>query len=67
MRGDIGLMTEVALGALLYVIDRSVGGASFTKAVGFAFSMVALHFLSVVVSTVAYRLSPLHPLYKFPG
>ena len=67
MRGDVGLVLEFALGTIMYAYRRSVLGSSVGAAVAFAFSMVAYHYLALAVATILWRISPLHPLAKFPG
>lgn len=67
MRGDHAALAEVVAVGLVFAIERSVGGAGTFQALGFAISMVALQIFSMAAVTVAYRISPFHPLAKFPG
>ncbi|OCH83852.1 hypothetical protein OBBRIDRAFT_808690, partial [Obba rivulosa] len=67
MRGDVGLLTEVALGVASFAYKRVVEGSGFGSAFGFALSIIFVHFASLALATVLYRISPLHPLYRFPG
>ncbi|EMD30730.1 hypothetical protein CERSUDRAFT_101048 [Gelatoporia subvermispora B] len=67
MRGEVGLLTEVALGAAAFAYKRMVEGGGIGSAVGFALSIVLVHFASLALATVLYRISPFHPLYDFPG
>ena len=67
MRGDVGLMLEFALGATLFLFRHTIQGAAVGNAIKFAFNMVAVHYLSLAAATVAWRLSPFHPLAKYPG
>ncbi|CAL1701534.1 unnamed protein product [Somion occarium] len=67
MRGDVGLLLEVALGGVIYAYQRSVQGATAGSALLFAISMIAYQYLSLALITVLWRISPFHPLAKFPG
>ena len=67
MRGDVGLVLELALGTIMYAYRRSVSGSSVGGAWAFAFGMVAYHYLALAIATILWRISPFHPLAKFPG
>ncbi|ETW76221.1 cytochrome P450 monooxygenase 18-like protein [Heterobasidion irregulare TC 32-1] len=67
IRGDVAVVVEslvfLALYAVIGIQQRHVGWT------GFALSSkcVMLHVGSIIMSTIAYRTSPFHPLYNFPG
>ncbi len=67
MRGDVGLVLEFALGTIMYAYRRSATGSSIGAALAFARSVVACHYLALAVATILWRISPFHPLAKFPG
>lgn len=67
MRGDVGLVLELALAVASFAYDRNVVGSSVNNALSFALSMVSLNYLSLAVATICWRLSPFHPLARFPG
>lgn len=67
IRGDLGLAFEFALALASYAYHRSAFGSSMGIALPFAFSVVAYHCLSLVAATIAWRISPFHPLARFPG
>lgn len=60
-------MLEFTLGATLFLFRHILQGAAIGSAIKFAFSMVAVHYLSLAAATVTWRLSPFHPLAKYPG
>ncbi|EMD41365.1 hypothetical protein CERSUDRAFT_89930 [Gelatoporia subvermispora B] len=66
MGGDIALVSEIAFGAAMYALKRSVEDSSSGSTM-FAISMVLIHFGTVALATALYRLSPFHPLARFPG
>lgn len=67
MRGDVGLVLELALGTIMYAYRRSVVGSNIGASLAFAFGIVAYHYLALAVATIIWRISPFHPLAKFPG
>jgi hypothetical protein len=66
IRGDVAVFFEFSLCLALYFSTRLQGEAVLAGLASTA-AAIACHLLSLVVSTVLYRLSPFHPLAKFPG
>jgi len=67
MRGDAWLALEI-LGAIgLFLTERHTYRSSMLSALSSMAKTVSYHIAGLVVSAVLYRLSPLHPLAKFPG
>ncbi|EMD40439.1 hypothetical protein CERSUDRAFT_91160 [Gelatoporia subvermispora B] len=67
IRGDVALVWEVALAATAYISKHSVEGCSAFASMAFALSFVLIHIGTIALATVLYRISPFHPLAKFPG
>ncbi|KAL1949854.1 hypothetical protein VTO73DRAFT_8735 [Trametes versicolor] len=66
IRGDCALLFYTAAGALLYTLIRLTSESPelpFTTTV----KLGSAYALSLLLTTVAYRVSPFHPLAKFPG
>ncbi|KAJ7650882.1 cytochrome P450 [Roridomyces roridus] len=63
-RGDYAACFYAVSGFVLYYITKSAG---IPDASQFTISLLAIHVLSALISTVIYRLSPWHPLANFPG
>lgn len=66
IRGDHALLFYTAAGALLYTLIRLTSQSAeppFTTTV----KLGSAYALSLLLTTVAYRISPFHPLAKFPG
>lgn len=67
IRGDVAVVVESLVFLALYaasgVRQRHVGWTCFALSSKY----VLLHVGSIIISTMAYRTSPFHPLYKFPG
>lgn len=66
IRGDYALLFYTAAGALLYTLIRLTSESPeppFTTTV----KLGSAYALSLLLTTVAYRVSPFHPLAKFPG
>lgn len=67
MRGDIWLALEI-LGAIgVFLTKRRKRGGSILSALSSTAKAVSCHVAALIASAVLYRLSPLHPLAKFPG
>ncbi|KAH7913697.1 cytochrome P450 [Hygrophoropsis aurantiaca] len=67
LRGDIALVIEsiCLIGTFVaHYLRHDVGALVSLQ---YATSRIAYHLLTIAFATVAYRLSPLHPLYCFPG
>lgn len=66
-RGDVSVgagLLAIAVGA---VYGHYMLHLSLLTSILSSLSFFAYHALTVVVATVLYRISPLHPLYKYPG
>lgn len=58
---------EFALGAASFFYSHIILGSEIGSGLVFATSVVLCHYLALAVVTIAWRISPFHPLYKFPG
>ena len=65
MRGDRAAVSYATAFVVLYgtAYQLSLTSAPLT----FTCVLVGIYTLSAVLCTIAYRLSPFHPLFKFPG
>lgn len=67
MRGDAWLALEI-LGAIgLFLTERHTYRSSTLLALSSTAKTISYHIAALIVSAILYRLSPLHPLAKFPG
>lgn len=67
MRGDTWLATELAIGIISFLCCAFALDQTFLASLALAPRLVQWHLIGLVVTALAYRLSPLHPLYKYPG
>ncbi len=67
LRGDVGLICELALGVVSFYYNRFESGAATESAVVFALTIVVYHYVALALTTITWRLSPFHPLAKFSG
>lgn len=51
----------------LSILNYVTAGTGVLHALAYAALLLAVHFACVVAITALYRISPLHPLYSFPG
>jgi hypothetical protein len=65
-RGDTFLLGEVVYAAALFVLFSRYQMPILAAALQ-ALSCIALQLFALVFTTVLYRLSPFHPLARFPG
>ncbi|KAH7926174.1 cytochrome P450 [Leucogyrophana mollusca] len=64
IRGDIALALETLIFVAIYLVNHAAGHSNpLRRALGF----LVIHALTLVSVTVTYRLSPFHPLARFPG
>lgn len=67
MRGDIWLALEIIGAIALFLTERYTHGRSMLSALSSVARTVSWHVTALIASAVIYRLSPWHPLAKFPG
>ncbi|KAF9053068.1 hypothetical protein BJ165DRAFT_835792 [Panaeolus papilionaceus] len=67
MRGYTWLATELAIGIISFLCCAFALDQTFLASLALAPRLVQWHLIGLVVTALAYRLSPLHPLYKYPG
>jgi hypothetical protein len=67
MRGDIWLVLEILGGIGLFLTERHTYGCSTLSALSSVARIISCHITALITSAVLYRLSPWHPLAKFPG
>lgn len=65
MRGDVALVLGLTTACALYAVRRV--SASASTSVLFAATMLVYHLGTIALATISYRLSPFHPLARFPG
>lgn len=67
LRGDTAVVVEVSAIVVSYLLLHFLDGAENGAALLAAFKLVALQITSLALFTLAYRVSPYHPLARFPG
>ncbi|KAK0495008.1 cytochrome P450, partial [Armillaria luteobubalina] len=67
VRGDVALLAMSFWTCLVAESYRIISGTSFLRAVQFSAYFSGIHLLTMGILTMAYRISPFHPLYRIPG
>ncbi|KAF8148431.1 cytochrome P450 [Crassisporium funariophilum] len=67
LRGDVALFTEIALFFAVFATSYLTLGKGAWASARISAAALFYHISTIVLTTVAYRLSPLHPLWSFPG
>jgi hypothetical protein len=67
MRGDFWLALEILAAVGLFSTERYTHGASTLSALSSTAATISCHVVALIASAVLYRLSPFHPLARFPG
>ena len=67
VRGDTFFVTTLAVYFALATLDVVGTGSGIIYALTNAALILSVHLICVVAIIVLYRVSPLHPLYSFPG
>lgn len=67
LRGDTAVVAELSALVVSYLLLHFLDGASHGAALLAALRLVALQITTLALLTLAYRVSPFHPLARFPG
>lgn len=67
MRGDVWLALEIVGAIGLFINERRTHGRSILSALSSVARTVSYHVAALIASAVLYRISPWHPLARFPG
>ena len=67
MRGDVALATHMAILLGCCLIRFFDGDVERWRLLSNPLKTIFLHDSAIVLTTIAYRVSPFHPLYQFPG
>ncbi|KZV71626.1 cytochrome P450 [Peniophora sp. CONT] len=67
LRGDTAVAAELSAFVVSYGLLHFLDGASHGAALLAALRLVALQIATLALFTLAYRISPFHPLARFPG